>query len=76
MREHGQNLRPFGQIVEDALMILGMQRSLMVPHVKQEANTAAHCLAKTTISCIIERIWVEELLSCIHDTVILEQSAL
>jgi hypothetical protein len=76
IRANRQNLRPCEQIVDDTRMILGMQPSWMVSHIKREANTTAHCLAKTALSCSIEHIWMEKIPNYIHDTVLLEQSTL
>lgn len=76
IRDQGNNLRPYGQIVDDVRLILQMLLSWMVSRVKREANTAAHCLPKFALNCTNERIWMEESPECIFNTVTLEQSAL
>jgi hypothetical protein len=59
--------------VDDAQVVLGMHQSWMVSHVKREANSAAHHLAKFALLCPTEQIWMEEIPKCIYDIVLLEQ---
>ena len=56
LRELGPNLRPYEQIVDDARVVLGLHRSWMVYHVKREANSAAHYLAKFALLCSTKKI--------------------
>lgn len=76
IQTNGQNLSSYGQIVEDIRTILWMQQSWMVSHVKRGSNIAIHGLAKMVLSYPNERIWMEEISSCIYDIVLLEQFAL
>jgi hypothetical protein len=41
-------------------------------HVKREANSAAHGLAREAVTHIVDSIWMEEILPWIYDIVIRE----
>jgi hypothetical protein len=64
--------------VDDVKVVLNRLRSWNIGHVKREANSAAHILAKEVAAGTLEdeRIWMEETPLCISDIVFLEQSAL
>lgn len=76
LNDSNPNWLRYGQIIEDTRLVLGSLRSWNVQHVKQEANAAAHGLAKNAISISTDHIWLEEIPHCIFDVVILEQLAL
>jgi hypothetical protein len=40
--------------------------------VKRDANSIA-CLARKTSSCVIDRVWIEEISNCIYGIVTQEQ---
>jgi ribonuclease HI len=67
---------PYGQIIEDIHCVLGTRRQWHIRHVKREANSAAHGLAKFASRTSDLIVWMEESPSCILDIVILEQLAL
>jgi ribonuclease HI len=71
-----QNWSPYGQIVEDARSVLYTSRSWIVSHVKREANSAAHYLAKYALFNVQDRVWMEECRDCISHIVSLEHVAL
>jgi hypothetical protein len=54
------------------LKVLGSLRNWNIGHVKREANFVAHGLAKNAIRISMDIVWLEELLNCIRDIVILE----
>jgi hypothetical protein len=43
-----------------------------IVHVKHEANTAAHGLARAAVTHIVDSIWIEEIPPQIYDIVIRE----
>ncbi|XP_059429871.1 uncharacterized protein LOC132163564 isoform X2 [Corylus avellana] len=65
-----------GQIVADIRVVLNSRRSWMVMHTKRNVNQAAHGLAKHAVRNQMDRIWIEEIPSCISNIVVLEHSAL
>jgi hypothetical protein len=69
-------MEPYGQIVGDASVALNFRRSWMICHVKREANAAAHELARAAVKTPMDRIWIEDIPSCIFDLVNLERLAL
>lgn len=73
LKEVGPNWRPYGQIVDDARSYVRTLRSWMVHHVKTDANSGAHSLAKAAPAHFSYRIWIEETSSCIYNIVTLEQ---
>ena len=70
------NLSPYGQIVEDGRSVLCTRRSWVASHVKREANSAAHLLAKDALQNSHNRVWMEEDPICIISVLSLEQLAL
>jgi hypothetical protein len=55
----------FGHIVDDIKLELRQLRSWRIDHVKRDANTTTHTIAKKAILYVIDRVWVEEISSCI-----------
>jgi hypothetical protein len=76
LKDQGENFKPYGQIVDDAKLILGRMRSWTSRHVKRDANMAAHGLAQFGLSCHLEYVWMKEIPGCIQSIVTLEQFAL
>jgi hypothetical protein len=62
--------------VEDTQRVLNGLNNWCICHVRKNANSAAHNLAKATIKQITYIVWMEEIHSCICDIVLLEQLAL
>ena len=72
----GDQWLQFGQIIADVQMVPSHFRRWEVIHVKREANFAAHGLAKVVAQELTEKIWMEEIPSCIFYVALLEQFAL
>ena len=64
----------YGQIIEDARLVLESLRNWNIRHVKREANFVAHGLAKIAIRILMDNIWLEEPSSCIYDIIIFYMS--
>lgn len=62
--------------MDGARAVLGTHWSWVIFHVRKEANSAAHHLARFALSCSIEQIWMEEVPRCIYDIALLEQFTL
>jgi hypothetical protein len=54
---------------------LGKLRSWRVEYVKSDANSATHMLAREAFSCVINRVWVEEIPNRIYDIVTKENGS-
>ena len=76
IREPGIQWSSYGHLVEDARGVLNTNRSWTIGHVKREANSATHTLAKEAVKGVIDHIWMEEIPFCIFDIVTLKQIAL
>lgn len=63
----------YGQMIEDTKVHLHSFPSRSVKHTKREANEAAHLMAKTSITRLLDEIWVGEGLSFIQSIVLAEQ---
>jgi hypothetical protein len=59
-------------IVDGIKFKLQQLRSWSIEHVKRDANTIAHTIAKEAISCVIDRVWVEEIPTCIFGIISME----
>ena len=66
----------YGQMIEDALLVLGSFRNWKIQHIKRKTNEVAHGLAKNVTRISSDIVWLEEPPSCIFDIIILEQLAL
>jgi hypothetical protein len=62
--------------VEDIKSVLSNLRRWTINHIKREANSVAHELAKEATRKDMDHVWIEEVPSCIVETVILERMAL
>lgn len=62
--------------MNDIRIVLQGFQTCSVEHVKRGANAAAHGLAKTVVNDIIDKIWMEEIPSCIFDVVLSKLFAL
>jgi len=51
----------FGHIVDDIKLELRQLRSWRIDHVKRDANTTTHTIAKKAILYVIDRVWVTEI---------------
>lgn len=76
IRESGTQWSSYGQIVGDARVVLNNLRSWFIAHVKRDANSAAHVLAKEAVRHVNDQIWMEEVPMCIYDIITLEHFAL
>ena len=76
LSETEANLSRYGQIIEDAKVVLCGFRNWEVRHVYRQANMAAHGLAKEAAAHDSERVWLEEVPNCICQTVVLERLVL
>jgi ribonuclease HI len=76
LSETDANLSRYGQIIEDAKVVLRGFRSWEVRHVYRQANMAAHGLSKEAAAYESERVWLEEVPICISETVNLERLAM
>jgi ribonuclease HI len=70
-----QHWSRFGHIVDGIKLGLSQLRSWQINHVKRDANSAAHVLAREAIKNVIDRVWVEETPNCIYGIVLREQFA-
>jgi ribonuclease HI len=43
---------------------------------RREGNKAAHALSKIAIKAVVNKLWINETLDCIHDIILMEQHAL
>ncbi|XP_059442109.1 uncharacterized protein LOC132174476 [Corylus avellana] len=75
LKEEGINWRSYGQIVDDARVLLGTCRSWMVHHMRRGANQAAHSLAKESLWHSSDQIWLHALPDCLFHLVPLELHA-
>jgi ribonuclease HI len=66
----------YGQIIDDVKMVLNSLRKWSSRHIKREANSAAHGLAKYTTRINESQVWLEDAPTCIFEVVNLEQLAL
>jgi ribonuclease HI len=66
----------YGQILEDIHAVLRSFRWKEIKHVKREANSAAHTLAKLAASNYMNKVWMEEVPNSILSTVTLECNTL
>ena len=44
--------------------------------IRREGNKAAHVLSKVAIADVVNKVWINEILDCIHDIILIEQHAL
>jgi hypothetical protein len=51
----------YGHILDGIKSGLQSFRLANIVHVKREANTAAHGLARTAVTHIVDSIWIEEI---------------
>jgi hypothetical protein len=65
-----------GHLIDGIKEILGKLRPWRVEHVKGDANSTAHILAREAFPCVIDWVWVEEIPNCICDIVTKEQCLL
>ena len=68
----GKNWYNFGHFIDG---IKDRLRSWRVKHLKRDANSAAHSLARKAILDVINKVWVKETSSCIYGIVNREQFA-
>ena len=66
----------YGQVIGDIKLVLHSRRSWIANHVKREAKSAAHGLAKVVLRSSAELIWMEETPPCVNDIVVVERCAL
>jgi ribonuclease HI len=66
------NMSRYGHILDGIKSGLQSFRSANIVHVKREANSAAHRLARATITHVVDSIWMEEIPPQIYDIVIKE----
>jgi hypothetical protein len=76
LKDTSINWRGFGRLVEDTLTVLIYLSSWQINHVRHETNSAAHKLVKTAFKQVINKVWTEEIHTCICDIVSLEQTTL
>lgn len=71
-----KNCSKYGHIINGIKVGLCTLRSWQIVHIKRDANSTAHDLAREAISSVIDRVWVEKILNYIYGIVIKEQFAL
>jgi ribonuclease HI len=76
IQDTGPNWSRYGHIVADIRTVLQGFQGWQICHTKRATNYAAHGLAKEAILNVIDRVWMEEIPSCIYDFVTLEHHAL
>jgi hypothetical protein len=64
-----------GHLIDAIKEGLGKLRSWRVEYVKSDANSATHMLAREAFSCVINRVWVEEIPNRIYDIVTKENGS-
>lgn len=72
LKEKRPNWSRYGQMIEDAHLLLRTMGSWDIGHVKREVNAAANTLAKEASKSPIEKVWIEETPTCISHIVNLE----
>jgi hypothetical protein len=75
VKTNNQRWSKFGHIIDGIRSGLHHLRSWQIHHVKRDANSAAHTLAREAIKSVIDRVWIEEVPPCIYGIVIREQIA-
>jgi ribonuclease HI len=65
--EPGESWCHYGQIGADIKLLMSSFRSCEIKHVRRTQNRAAHGLAKEAVREVIDRVWMEEIPSCIFD---------
>jgi ribonuclease HI len=70
------NWSRFGHFIEGIKEQALLFRSFSVSHVRREANSAAHLLAKAASTQVRDDVWLEELLHFLSDIVFKEATAL
>jgi hypothetical protein len=63
------NWSKFGYMVNGIKEDLRQLKSWSIVHVKRNVNKAAHTIARETVLCVINKVWVEETRNCICDIV-------
>ena len=76
LQDRDQNGSRYGQLVEDAKLILNSLPNWQPNHVRRNLNGAAHRLEKLATRHIIDRVWRNEIPNCICDIIQAEQIAL
>lgn len=65
-----------GHLIDEIKEVLGKLRLWRIEHVKRDTNSAAHILAREVFSCVIDKVWDEEISNCICDILTNEQCLL
>jgi ribonuclease HI len=76
LEEKEQSSCTYGQVLDDAKIVLKGFIGWEVCHIKRELNMAAHRLAKEASKKFSEKVWLEETPNSIIDLINLERLAL
>jgi hypothetical protein len=76
MNIESPNWSKMGHLIDEIKEVLGKLRSWRIEHVKRDANFVAHILAREVFSCVIDKVWDEEISNCIYDILTNEQCLL
>jgi hypothetical protein len=66
-------LASYGNLVDEAKQGLCCMQPVVIQHVLREANQAAHLLAKTAVSQLLDKEWIEECPLSIQNVISAEQ---
>ncbi|XXG82366.1 hypothetical protein AAC387_Pa10g0329 [Persea americana] len=70
LKKEDSNWTWYGQLIEDAKIILNCMQSWQVGHVQREANRVAHRLPKEAVHHSLEKIWMDCVPCFIRDHVL------
>ncbi|XP_040994279.1 uncharacterized protein LOC121245522 [Juglans microcarpa x Juglans regia] len=69
VNEESEDFLAYRSIVQDAKQMLQQHRNWKVQFVNRNLNEVAHILAKMAISLETEKVWMEDITSCISESI-------